>query len=186
MLTFRKYLEHSSTEESEDSDMHIATEKDFSIRGCVKPGDIFYTRKISGLLHRENGPAIISEKQKRIYWFLNGQEPAGLCNVFGNDGEYYYPGNKSHSLIGLNDKEIWQCLEQDVRCCMVITRLTDKMKEYVIHEDPTLIAYIKKPSIEMQKYIIKKRPDLIGEIKDLDPELAKEYKDELNMSGIEV
>jgi hypothetical protein len=39
---------------------------------------------------------------------------------------------------------------------------------------------------EQQVFCIKYRPDLIGAIPELDPELRKKYKAELNLAGIEI
>jgi hypothetical protein len=37
-----------------------------------------------------------------------------------------------------------------------------------------------------QELLIQKRPDLISQIKNLHPKLAKKYKDEINLSGIDI
>ena len=64
--------------------------------------------------------------------------------------------------------------------------ISEELQKKIIIQDIENIKYLQSPSKETQEYVIKNRPDLIGEIDKLDPELAKEYKPELNLSGIEI
>ena len=40
--------------------------------------------------------------------------------------------------------------------------------------------------IQMKEYIIQRRPDLIGQIEVLPRKLRRKYKEELNLSGVEI
>jgi hypothetical protein len=63
-----------------------------------------------------------------------------------------------------------------------------KFKEIVelIKYNIELVQYMRNVPVQIQEYVIKNRPDLINKIQNLDPGLAKEYKYELGLSGIEI
>jgi predicted alternative tryptophan synthase beta-subunit len=64
--------------------------------------------------------------------------------------------------------------------------ISEELQQKLLKMDMGSIRFIANPSKVTQEYIIKKRPDLIKEIQNLDPELRKRYKPELDMAGIEV
>ena len=75
---------------------------------------------------------------------------------------------------------------------------------YIIRNKPCsenqILAHLREEGVEklfstinwlgmtrnMQEYVLEQRPDLIREINQLDPELKEKYKDEWNLSGIEI
>lgn len=189
MLTFMDYLlEHSRTEESDESDesdMHVATAQDVLHYGrqtrnsyLLAPGDIFYTKKGElDVLHRENGPAVISPGNYALYYTDGKPNKQGASAIY-SEGNGEFNDNGVRRYVKLSDNDIWKALEEDVRCAMVIKTLTPKMQEFVVHEDPSLIEYIQDPSAEVQEYVCQHRPDLVGKIKNLDPGLKAKYQHE--------
>jgi hypothetical protein len=168
--------EHSATEESEESDMRVDSSGKIT----------YFSKKNPGIIHRENGPAIISPNHGTAQWYNYGHYPEGLCVITATGAGFHNRNKVETKFVHLTDNIKWKVLEEDVRCAMVIKVLTPKMQMFVVQEDPSLISYIQEPCKEAQEYIIKHRPDLVGEIQDLNPDLKEKYQHEKELGNVDL
>ena len=183
MISYKQYLVESDEEFTRHVAWGFITINDFDIN----QGDIYYTDK-RGNLSREDGPAFIRKDNSR-FWFKDGKvdREDGPAIIWGNGDQFWFKEGNNHRIGGpavLRDDghKIWAVYGR------TLTDLSsDEDKWLILKGDPDSIkAFPRGSTKEMQEYIIKTRPDLTEKIHNLDPELRKKYKQELNTAGIEI
>ena len=84
---------------------------------------------------------------------------------------YLKDGRLKYRAVFVSNIEIWEILKDPNTDLEYALGILNKRKSF---------------PIQMKEYIIKRRPDLIGQIEVLPRKLRRKYKEELNLSGVEI
>ena len=144
---------------------HIAKKKLYHSGYSIFVGDIYYTNEF-GLLHRNNGPALIRSGAYQPWeiWFKEGviHRISGPAYIESDIKNWYLNGDQITDESSPEDK--WKLIKGNLE---------------------NIFAF-RNPSFEVQEYVIIHRPDLINQIPNLDPKLKEKYSYEMNLSGIDI
>jgi hypothetical protein len=184
MITFEQYI----LQENEQVTRHVATKQSEYGKRFLEVGDIYYTNR-KGQFHRDNGPAIIRKDGMKI-WYQNDEisREGGPAITYLDGSQEWRINGSFHRLDG--PAIIWK--NGDKKWYIHGTEIlnpTDEEKWMFLKANIGLnLDFLNRAGMteDMQEYVCINRPDLIGEIEDLDPILKEKYKDEMNLSNVEV